>query len=656
MKKLSILTLGLAFTAGVTSFGQQINGRGQPFPNVQLPTVARSAEIIGALGQSLPEVARWYGETEQSFRALIQRDKSLVADRQGQLAYVCQGIVAQGATTTTSTTTVAAGPFPDTQTFLLHSRPTSTKKIFLDFDGHTTSGTSWNSSYTSGASFTTPPFDQDGNTTSFSSAELTTIQRIWQRVVEDYSIYDVDVTTEDPGLEALRKSTSTDTAYGVRVCIGGSSYDWFKAGAGGVAYIGSFNWNSDTPCFVFPAQLGSGNEKYTAEAISHEVGHTLGLNHDGQTTGVEYYQGHGNWAPIMGVGYYKDVVQFSKGEYPSANNLQDDLVVMQNYGLTRRTDDVGDTIVNSTALSGTSVSATGLITTRTDADVFKFVTGAGTVNFATTSPSPSSNLDALLSIYDGLGNLVTSADATGLNGALTATLAAGTYYLAIDGTAPGDPLTAYNDYDSLGQYALTGTLVPTGNQPPVAVASGTPTSGTAPLSVNFSSNGSYDPDGTIASFNWDFGDGTATSSLAAPSHTYNTSGTYVASLVVTDNGGLSSTATVTINATAPVVNVFVGNITMALNTNRQGSAAAATVTVKNSSGAVVPNATVSGSWSGLATGNVSATTNSAGQVSFTSKRVRTSGTITFTVKGISVSGATYDATKNVVTSSSISVP
>ncbi len=53
--------------------------------------------------------------------------------------------------------------------------------------------------------------------------------------------------------------------------------------------------------------IGNGNEKYTAEAISHEVGHTLGLSHDGRITPSEgYYAGHGSgdtgWAPIMGVG------------------------------------------------------------------------------------------------------------------------------------------------------------------------------------------------------------------------------------------------------------------------------------------------------------------------------------------------------------------
>ncbi len=115
------------------------------------------------------------------------------------------------------------------------------------------------------------------------------------------------------GVEGLRKSSSSDVAYGIRVCIGGSSCDWYSAtcGAGGVAYLNSFSWGTDEPTFVFPAQLGNGFPKYVWEAVSHEVGHTVGLSHDGTAT-TGYYSGHGDWAPIMGVGYYEPITQFSK--------------------------------------------------------------------------------------------------------------------------------------------------------------------------------------------------------------------------------------------------------------------------------------------------------------------------------------------------------
>ncbi|HKV36831.1 MAG TPA: phospholipase D-like domain-containing protein [Pyrinomonadaceae bacterium] len=84
-----------------------------------------------------------------------------------------------------------------------------------------------------------------------------------------------------------------------------------------------------------------------------------------------------------------------------------------------------------------------------------------------------------------------------------------------------------------------------GNEPPQVSASGTPSGGPAPLTVNFVSSAS-DPDGVISSFHWDFGDG-GTSSSQSPSHTYNSPGTYVAQVTVTDNMGATANALVTIN-------------------------------------------------------------------------------------------------------------
>jgi len=43
---------------------------------------------------------------------------------------------------------------------------------------------------------------------------------------------------------------------------------------------------------------------------------------------------------------------------------------------------------------------------------------------------------------------------------------------------------------------------------------------TAPLTVNFIGSGSYDPDGSVAEYNWNFGDGSAASSISDPVHTY----------------------------------------------------------------------------------------------------------------------------------------
>jgi hypothetical protein len=354
-----------------------------------------------------------------------------------------------------------------TKTFSLNSLPGANHTIYLDFNGHTTTGTAWNT-YSGKSSIVTPAFDLDGNTASFSATELERIQYIWQRVVEDFSPFNVNVTTQEPTLDRLIKSSTTDTAWGVRVAIGGSSFDWFGAGAGGVAYVGSFNWNSDTPTFVFSTQTLS-DEKYTADAISHEVGHTLGLNHDGRTIpSEEYYDGHGSgetgWGPIMGSGYYQNLTQWSKGEYLAANNTEDDLAIITTQnGFGYRVDDTGNTLATAKALtvSGTAVSANGIIERNTDVDFFSFTTAAGPISLTVTPSGRSPNLDILAELYNSAGVLVASSNpADFLAASISATVGAGTYYLKVDGVGKGDPLgTGYTDYGSLGQYAITGSII-----------------------------------------------------------------------------------------------------------------------------------------------------------------------------------------------------
>ncbi len=86
------------------------------------------------------------------------------------------------------------------------------------------------------------------------------------------------------------------------------------------------------------------------------------------------------------------------------------------------------------------------------------------------------------------------------------------------------------------------------NQSPTASAQADVTSGTAPLTIQFTGSGS-DSDGTIASYSWTFGDG-STSSEQSPSHTYSTADSYTATLTVTDNDGATRQDTVTISVTS----------------------------------------------------------------------------------------------------------
>ncbi|WP_432973918.1 ThuA domain-containing protein [Dactylosporangium sp. CA-233914] len=98
-----------------------------------------------------------------------------------------------------------------------------------------------------------------------------------------------------------------------------------------------------------------------------------------------------------------------------------------------------------------------------------------------------------------------------------------------------------------------------GTRSPVAVLNATPTSGQAPLTVQFDSTGSSDPDpGESISFAWDFtGDGTVDSADPSPSFTYTANGVYTAKLTVTDSSGKTSLLTrqITVGNTAPTVTV-----------------------------------------------------------------------------------------------------
>jgi hypothetical protein len=66
-------------------------------------------------------------------------------------------------------------------------------------------GTAWNIVYTSGAPIRTPRFNVDGDPGSFSNAERRLIIAMWRAVAEYFAIWEVDVTTEDPGPAALER-------------------------------------------------------------------------------------------------------------------------------------------------------------------------------------------------------------------------------------------------------------------------------------------------------------------------------------------------------------------------------------------------------------------------------------------------------------------
>jgi PKD repeat protein len=123
-----------------------------------------------------------------------------------------------------------------------------------------------------------------------------------------------------------------------------------------------------------------------------------------------------------------------------------------------------------------------------------------------------------------------------------------------DGPAFDHTYAVEGDYDAVLTATTVGGLTdsvtvpvkvnPLSVFPPIAVAAGTPATGPAPLTVNFTSAGSNDPDGGPLTYSWNFGDGSPLSSMAHPSHVYATPGSYTATLTVTDEGSQTASASV----------------------------------------------------------------------------------------------------------------
>ncbi|WP_298459553.1 PKD domain-containing protein [uncultured Cellulomonas sp.] len=115
----------------------------------------------------------------------------------------------------------------------------------------------------------------------------------------------------------------------------------------------------------------------------------------------------------------------------------------------------------------------------------------------------------------------------------------------LSGSATNAPVTVSWD-DLRATSASAGPVEPPANVAPTAVIAAT----TADLTASVDGSGSSDPDGTIASYAWEFGDG-ATATGATVSHPYAAAGTYTVRLTVTDAAGATGTATRQVTVTAP---------------------------------------------------------------------------------------------------------
>ena len=291
--------------------------------------------------------------------------------------------------------------------------------------------------------------------------------RVWQSVADQYSFLKLNVTTNRAVYDAARAANPLRTGIINFVNQDGRSF----------APIHSFGTTSAGTLYRNPSSgwdYGYG----IGMTAAHEIGHQMGMYHDHGGTGGEYFEGIAayQWGPIMGNywmggSWANQLFTWSKGEYNTATNFEDDLNIMNSDESVPYVDDDN---TSSKALSiGTggvisSASNWGQIGRTTDTDTFTFsTTGTSTLNLRIDPIEYLRMLDVDATIYDANNNVVARSNLPVHRSAefVNLALGAGSYKLVIRGGAEGTPKNGFSNYSSLGYYAMKGTLSGGGTPP-----------------------------------------------------------------------------------------------------------------------------------------------------------------------------------------------
>lgn len=334
---------------------------------------------------------------------------------------------------------------------LYNSYPEAAATIYLDFDGQYLEGTSWNMS----GPLSLAPSNLNSNQ----------VTEIYKRVSEDYRPFEVNVTTDST------KYWNAPADQRMRIILTITS-EWYGS-VGGVSYMNSFTWGDNTPAFVFTRLLNY-NVKYIAEATSHEAGHTLGLRHQAAYDNsckktAEYNAGFGSgeigWAPIMGVGYYRNFTLWNNGANPyGCTNYQNDLeIITTRNGFGYRNDDFTDNFDGATKINFTNdrFTLSGVIEQNSDVDLVKLSVPAhgrfvlNALPFSLGDGATGANLDLQVELLNQSQTVIGTYNPTNaLKTSIDTMISGGTYYLRLQGMGNSNT----SEYASLGSYNVEGVF------------------------------------------------------------------------------------------------------------------------------------------------------------------------------------------------------
>lgn len=406
--------------------------------------------------------------------------------------------------------------------------------LYLDFDGEQIAAHTSNNRWNNGNPFTV----------SHSGMSTIEMRRAIEAVKEDFLPFNIYVTTDPARYWNLAQYRSAQPRKRMR-CIVTCTDEWlwnqmaFDQAVDGIAHRHSFRNAGATnglgqviddpavPCWAFMKQwsypaisapFSNTSGLDVAWAISHEVGHTLGLAHDGNAS-TEYWDGHGVPVPITGrigsgnsssfpifralMGHGSNLLsQWSRGEYANANNLEDDVAIIaatgpDTNGFGYAPDLIGDNAAAAEMLvsSGNRLTYSSFIgrtaTGGEDHDWFRFDVVDALVSFVLKPAEPFTDSDPLeqQELNLGIANLFSIAwlhhpggsyelftrgalspqvpdnpttqqrlnPTEFLRSRITRTLGQGTYRLEVMPEGFGNPQTnGFSTYGNMGAYSITG--------------------------------------------------------------------------------------------------------------------------------------------------------------------------------------------------------
>lgn len=319
----------------------------------------------------------------------------------------------------------------------LQSLPGAADTLYLDFDGHADTDF-WNS----GNPYNMPGFDFNGNINELTPGEKHAIRSIWRVVSEDYSPFNVNVST------VLAGATVDGASHRMAFTSDDGSGIGRTPGALGVAFLNSYanGTIADQTAWVFVGQFnqsfsGGSSGQIMATALeqgntsAHEWGHVMGLEHYATSTGsagpADVIPGAIMATPDIGLSRETWAAGISE-----AGTAQDDMAVISAAGNTfgYRTPDVSDAIGTPQLLlsaGGGIYTMSSIIGPITDLDYYSFVAAGGSTDIRVSVDDYVNDLDARVRVFDSTGTVLlgTNDPAGSFDAALTLNLSAGVTYI-----------------------------------------------------------------------------------------------------------------------------------------------------------------------------------------------------------------------------------